>query len=337
MNIVINRILLSVLVAVCFMQTAAGQISHRRDIDDGLVAKDTYCLFASVKLGQTLEWIDECRKTSHIPCDGNMNYFHDSRQMSAVADFISLWYKENAQTEYRSHDFILWRLSAYRPVPRYIHSTMERFEYLSMQIDALLDYEKNSQWDYNLGSWLEMDMEAFVVRMLEKELNKLNPIFETEAKAFKEYMDASADVYDYIFIGKDGYQGSSSTMVWAAFMKDRYSMRRAALEGMLFYLSDGIVLSDNGYSEFTNDLVNAEYDKYISSLPILEDDYSVEARAAVLDAERTAWNKWMLVREEMFNELPEEQRSVYQHLTEALSRSKCMILKGSRAANDLLL
>ena len=43
MNIITNKILSSLLVAVCFIQTATGQISCRAEIKDGLVAKDTYC------------------------------------------------------------------------------------------------------------------------------------------------------------------------------------------------------------------------------------------------------------------------------------------------------
>ena len=327
MNIITNKILSSLLVAVCFIRTATGQISCRAEIKDGLVAQDTYCIFSSVKLGQTIEWIAVCRNSLHIPCSGETNYFHDMRQMAACADFISLWYRGNTLPEYRSDDFILWRLSAYMPAPRYIHSTKERFEHLSMQIDALLDYEKNSQWDYNLGSWLELDMEAFVVRMLERELNKLNPVFAAEAQAFKEYMAAAEVVYDYIFIGADGSYGSSSTMQWAAFMKDRYTMRRNSMEGMLFYISDGAVPPDNGHTEFTNDLVNAEYDKYISCLPFLEDDYTIEERAAVLEAERSAWNKWMHIREEISRSLPGDQRRVYLQCSNILCRYKCIMLK----------
>lgn len=327
MNIITNKILSSLLVAVCFIQTATGQISCRAEIKDGLVAKDTYCIFSSVKLGQTLEWIEICRNTTHVPCDGRSNCFHDSKQMAAVADFISLWYREGGDPYCKNDGFTLWRLSAYMPAPRYIHSTKERFEYLSMQIDALLDYEKNSQWDYNLGSWLEVDMEAFVVRMLERELNKLNPVFAAEAQAFKEYMAAAEVVYDYIFIGADGYHGSSSTMQWAAFMKDRYTMRRNSMEGMLFFISDGAVPPDNGHTEFTNDLVNAEYDKYISSLPFLEDDYTIEERTAVLEAERSAWNKWIDVRAEIAQTLPDDQRSVYQQQTSILCQSKYQMIK----------
>lgn len=327
MNIITNKILSSLLVAVCFIQTATGQISCRAEIKDGLVAQDTYCIFSSVKLGQTIEWIAVCRNSLHIPCSGETNYFHDMRQMAACADFISLWYRGNTLPEYRSDDFILWRLSAYMPAPRYILSTKERFEHLSMQIDALLDYEKNSQWDYNLGSWLELDMEAFVVRMLERELNKLNPVFAAEAQAFKEYMAAAEVVYDYIFIGTDGYHGSSSTMQWAAFKKEKYSMMWDSLEGMLFYLSDGVIPSNNGHSEFTNDLVNAEYDKYISSLPFLEDDYTIEERAAVLEAERSAWNKWMRIREEISRSLPDDQLKVYLQCSNILCRYKCIMLK----------
>ena len=39
MNIITNKILSSLLVAVCFIQTATGQISCRAEIKDGLVAK----------------------------------------------------------------------------------------------------------------------------------------------------------------------------------------------------------------------------------------------------------------------------------------------------------
>ena len=98
------------------------------------------------------------------------------------------------------------------------------------QINSLLDYEKSSQWDYNLGACLEMDLEAFTVRMLGKELNKLNPIFKAEVEAFEDYLSAAATVYDYLIVGKDGYQGSSSTMRWAAYRKDMYTMMRQALE-----------------------------------------------------------------------------------------------------------
>lgn len=163
--------------------------------------------------------------------------------------------------------------------------------------------------------------------MLERELNKLNPVFAAEAQAFKEYMAAAEVVYDYIFIGTDGYHGSSSTMQWAAFKKEKYSMMRDSLEGMLFYLSDGVIPSNNGHSEFTNDLVNAEYDKYISRLPFLEDDYTIEERAAVLEAERSAWNKWMHIREEISRSLPDDQRRVYLQCSNILCRYKCIMLK----------
>ena len=318
----IYKILSICLAAVCFIQTAAGQVWRRADIDDGLVAKDTYCLFSSIRLGQSIDWIEICRNTVHIPCDGNANYFRDSRQMAAVADFISLWYRGGGDPYCKNNDFTLWRLSSYMPPHKYILSTKERFDFLNRQINNLLDYEKSSQWDYNLGSWLEMDMEAFVVRMLEKELTKLNPLFKAEVEAFEDYLSAAETVYDYLIVGKDGYQGSSSTMKWALFNKDGYIMRRRSLEGMLFYLSDGIALTDNAPSEFTVEMVSREYDCFIKELPYLEDDYSIEERTAVLEAERTAWEKWMEVRNRISQALPEDQRNVYQKQTDALYKSK---------------
>ena len=321
-----SKILTSLLAAVCFLQTAAGKVWRRGDIDDGLVEKDSYCLFSSVTLGQVIEWIDICRNTLHIPCDGCASYFRDSRQMATVADFISLWYHDGGNPCCRNDDFTLWRLSSYMPSHNYIHSTKKRFDFLNRQINSLLDYEKSSQWDYNLGSWLEMDMESFFVKMLEKELIKINPIFRTEAQAFKEYMTASEKVYYYMVVGKDGYQRSSSTMRWASFHKDRYTMMRHALEGILFYLSDGIVPQEDD-SEFTVEMVNHEYDCYIKALPYLEDDYSIEERASVLEAERTAWNKWMAVRDEIILVLPEDQRTVYQQHTGVLCKSKHQMIK----------
>lgn len=323
----IYKILSTCLAAACFLQTAAGQLWRRADIDDGLVAKDTYCLFSSIRLGQSIDWIEICRNTVHIPCDGNANYFRDSRQMAAVADFISLWYRGGGDPYCKNNDFTLWRLSSYMPPHKYIHSTKERFDFLNRQINNLLDYEKSSQWDYNLGSWLEMDMEAFVVRMLEKELIKINPIFRTEALAFKEYMDAAETVYYYLIVGKDGYQGSSSTMRWAAYRKDRYTMMRQALEGILFYLSDGIVPPERDPSEFTVELVSHEYDCYIRELPDLEDDYSIEERTSVLEAERTAWNNWLEVRNEIEKALSENQREIYHQQAGIICQSTYQMLK----------
>ena len=322
-----SNILISFLAAVSFIQTAAGQVWRRADIDDGLVEKDTYCLFSSITLGQAIEWVEICHNTLHIPSDGNLKYFRDSRQMSAVADFISLWYRDGGDPYCKNLDFTLWRLSSYMPPHSYIHSTKERFDFLNRQINNLLDYEKSSQWDYNLGSWLEMDMESFFVKMLEKELIKINPIFRTEAQAFKEYMTASEKVYYYMVVGKDGYQGSSSTMKWAAYHKDRYTIMRHALEGMLFYLSDGIVPPDSNPSEFTVEIVNCEYDRYVGELTVLKDDYSIEERAAVLEAERAAWNKWMEVRTEIALVLLEDQRTVYQQQTGILCRSEYQMIK----------
>lgn len=318
----IYKILSICLAAVSFIQTAAGQVWRRADIDDGLVAKDTYCLFSSITFGQSMEWINICRNVMHVPCDGDVSYFYNSRQMAAVADFISLWYQEGGDSYCENDDFTMWRLSSYMPPHNYIHSTKERFDFMNRQISNLLDYEMNSQWDYNLGSWLAMDMEAFVVRMLEKELNKLNSLFKTETKAFEDYMSAAQTVYDYLIIGKDGYQGSSSTMRWAAYRKDRYIMRRHSLEGMLFYLSDGIAPSDIAPSEFTVEMVSHEYDCFIKELPYLEDDYSIEERTVVLEAERTAWEKWVEVRNRISQVLPEDQRNVYQQQTDALYKSK---------------
>lgn len=322
----IYKILSICLAAVSFIQTAAGQVWRRADIDDGLVAKDTYCLFSSITFGQSMEWINICRNTLHIPCDGNANYFHDSRQMAAVADFISLWYRAGGDPYCKNDDFTLWRLASYMPPHSYIHSTKERFDFMCRQINSLLDYEKSSQWDYNLGACLEMYLEAFTVRMLGKELNKLNPIFKAEVEAFEDYLSAAATVYDYLIVGKDGYQGSSSTMRWAAFNKDRYFIMRQALEGTLFYLSDGIVPPEDS-SEFTVELVNREYDSYIKELTYLENDYTVEERSVVLDAERAAWNKWMEIRVEMAQALHEDQRTVYQQQTSTLCLSKYQMIK----------
>lgn len=315
------------LAAVSFIQTAAGQVSRRADIDDGLVAKDTYCLFSSIRLGQSIEWIQICRNTLHAPCDGNINYFRDSRQMAAVADFISLWYRGGGDPYYKNNDFTLWRLSSYMPPHKYIHSTKERFDFMRRQINSLLDYEKSSQWDYNLGSWLEMDLEAFTVRILGKELNKLNPLFKAETEAFEDYMSAAEIVYDYLVVGKDGYQGSSSTMRWAAYRKDKYIMRRHSLEGMLFYLSDGIAPTDIAPSEFTIEMVSHEYDCFIKELPYLEDDYSIEERTAVLEAERAAWNNWVKVRNEIEKALPDNQRKIYHQQTGIICRSTYQMLK----------
>lgn len=323
----IYKILSTCLAAACFLQTAAGQLWRRADIDDGLVAKDTYCLFSSIRLGQSIEWIEICRNTLHIPCNGNANYFHDSRQMAAVADFISLWYRAGGDPYCKNDDFTLWRLASYMPPHSYIHSTKERFDFMCRQINSLLDYEKSSQWDYNLGACLEMDLEAFTVRMLGKELNKLNPIFKAEVEAFEDYLSAAATVYDYLIVGKDGYQGSSSMMRWAAYRKDRYTMMRQALEGILFYLSDGIVPPERDPIEFTVELVNREYDSYIKELTYLENDYTVEERSDVLDAERAAWNKWMEIRDEMAQALHEDQRTVYQQQTSTLCLSKYQMIK----------
>lgn len=323
----INKILSTCLAAACFLQTAAGQLWRRADIDDGLVAKDTYCLFSSIRLGQSIDWIEICRNTVHIPCDGNANYFRDSRQMAAVADFISLWYRGGGDPYCKNNDFTLWRLSSYMPPHKYIHSTKERFDFLNRQINNLLDYEKSSQWDYNLGSWLEMDMEAFTVRMLVKELNKLNPLFKAETEAFEDYMSTAEIVYDYLVVGKDGYQGSSSTMKWAAFHKDRYSMMRQALEGILFYLSDGIIPSGGDSSEFAVEMVGDEYDSYIEELIYIEGDYSIEERASALESERTAWNKWMEIRAEMVQALHEDQRTVYLQQTRTLCLIKYQMIK----------
>ena len=322
-----SNILISFLAAVCFMQTAAGQTWRRSDIDDGLVAKDTYCLFSSIRLGQSIEWIEICRNTLHAPCDGNINYFHNSRQMAAVADFISLWYREGGDSYCKSDDFTLWRLSSYMPPHSYVHSTKERFDFMRRQINSLLDYEKSSQWDYNLGACLEMDLEAFTVRILGKELNKLNPLFKAEVEAFEDYLSAVETVYDYLIVGKDGYQGSSSTMRWAAFNRDRYTMMRQALEGMLFYLSDGIAPTDIAPSEFTVEMVSHEYDCFIKELPYLEDDYSIEERTAVLEAERTAWNNWLEVRNEIEKALPENQREIYHQQAGIICQSTYQMLK----------
>ena len=322
-----SNILISFLAAVCFMQTAEGQTWRRSNIDDGLVAKDTYCLFSSIRLGQSIEWIEICRNTLLIPCDGNANYFHDSRQMAAVADFISLWYRAGGDPYCKNDDFTLWRLASYMPPHSYIHSTKERFDFMCRQINSLLDYEKSSQWDYNLGACLEMDLEAFTVRMLGKELNKLNPIFKAEVEAFEDYLSAAATVYDYLIVGKDGYQGSSSTMRWAAFNKDRYFIMRQALEGTLFYLSDGIVPPDSNPSEFTLEMVSHEYDCYIRELPDLEDDYSIEERTSVLEAERTAWNNWLEVRNEIEKALPENQREIYHQQAGIICQSTYQMLK----------
>lgn len=323
----IYKILSTCLAAACFLQTAAGQLWRRADIDDGLVAKDTYCLFSSIRLGQSIEWIEACRSSSHVPCGGKLAYFASSNQMAAIADFISLWYRGGRDLYYKSDDFTLWRLSAYMPPRKYIHSIKDRFDFLSMQIDSLLCYEKDSQWDYNLGAWLEMDMYAFKVRMLDMELNKINAIFQAENDAFEKYMESSEVVYDYMIEGSDGYHGSSSAMTWADFNKDRYIMRQLSIEGMLFYLSDAIIPSETNYSEFTIDLVNDEYEKYIESLPILADDYTAEERAAALKKEQDAWNNWLGVRKDIVQSLPTDQQSIYHHQTDLICRYKCIILK----------
>jgi hypothetical protein len=104
-------------------------------------------------------------------------------------------------------------------------------------------------------------------------------------------------------------------------------MRRLALEGLLFYLSDGIILQEDDSDNFTIEMVNHEYDNYIKELPYHEYDYSIEERATVLEAERQAWNKWMEVRDKILQELPADQRTVYKQQTNTIYRSKYQMIK----------
>ena len=300
---------------------------NRAGAKDGLKGKDTYCLFSSIKMGQTLEWIQACRGSKHVPSGGQVSYFDSERQMAAVADLIGLWYMPGNSYEYKTDDFILWRLSAYMPAPKYIHSTKERFDFLAKQIDGLLHYEKNSQWDYNLGAYLEYDLAKFYAHILEKELLKINAAFRAEANAYDEYLKATSNVYSVIVSGPSEYGGSSAPMRRSDYMKDRIALKRIAIEPFLFYLSDNMTPPEQDHGEFTPELVNQEYDKYIASLKESEDEYPMTERKAAIEQEKQKWNEWLAVRQDIKVSLPVDQQSIYQHQTDALCRYQYVVLK----------
>lgn len=317
---------LGAIASVCVAQTEIKEW-NRASAADGLVEKDTYCLFSSIKMGQTIEWIDMCRSTTHVPCGGLVPYFKSERQMAAVADFISLWYGQERALKYKTDDFVLWRLCGYMPPRKYIHSTKERFDFLAKQTESLLDYEKNSQWDYNLGAWLEADLLKFRVRILEKELLKEDNIFKEECKAFDEYMSAVYGVYDIVVCGKPGSNGSGGAMQYSEYIQDRLTMRMQSLEPVLFYYSEGIVPAQNGYDEFTPELVNQEYDGYVACLE--EDEYEnpLADRIAALGLEKQKWNEWIAVRQKITPLLPAEVQAIFQQQTDMICRYNYVLLK----------
>ena len=309
----------------CFAQSPSEW--SRANADDGLVEKDTYCLFSSIKMGQSMEWIQACRGSKHVPSGGQVSYFDSERQMAAVADLIGLWYMPGDSYEYETDDFILWRLSAYMPAPNYIHSTRERFDFLTKQIDSLLHYEKNSQWDYNLGAYLEYDLVEFYAHILEKELVKINAAFRAESNAYDEYLKATLNVYSVIVSGPSEYDGSSAPMRRCDYMKDRIALKKTAIEPFLFYLSDNMTPPKQNHGEFTPELVNQKYDKYIASLKESEDEYPLTERKSAIELEKQKWNEWLAVRQEIKASLPVDQQSIYQQQTDALCRYQYVVLK----------
>ena len=227
---------LGAIASVCVAQTEIKEW-NRASAADGLVEKDTYCVFSSIRMGQAIEWIDMCRSTTHVPCCGDVSYFDSEKHMAAVADIISIRYSQDDLEEGMMDDFMLWRLSGYMSPREYIHSTKARFDFLAKQTESLLDYEKNSQWDCNLGAWLENDMLQLRVRLLERELLKEDKIFKGECEAFDEYMSAVTNVYDIVVCGKSEYQGSGEAMRWSEYVQDRLTMRMQSLEPVLFKYS----------------------------------------------------------------------------------------------------
>ena len=317
---------LGAIASVCVAQTEIKEW-NRASAADGLVEKDTYCVFSSIRMGQAIEWIDMCRSTTHVPCYGDVSYFDSEKHMAAVADIISIRYSQDDLEEGMMDDFMLWRLSGYMSPREYIHSTKARFDFLAKQTESLLDYEKNSQWDYNLGAWLEADMLELRVRLLEKELLKVDKVFLDEINAFDEYMSAVYDVYDVVVSGGPGSGGSGGPMRYSEYVRDRHTMRVQALEPVLFYYSDSLVSLPYGYEEFTPELVNHEYDGYVACLE--EDEYEnpLADRIAALRLEKQKWNEWIAVRQKITPLLPAEVQEIFQQQTDMICRYNYVLLK----------
>ncbi len=326
MKHIMMSVLLCAVAAVGFAQTTS-QDWNRSAIDDGLMEKDTYCVFCTIGKSQTIKWIEICRSTTHMPCCGDVSYFDSEKHMAAVADIISLRYSKDKADEYKTDDFTLWRLSGYMPPRKHIHSIKERFDFLTRQIESFLDYEKYSQWDYNLGAWLQTDMLELRVNLLEKELLKSDGIFKEECEAFEEYMSAVYSLYDVVVYGKPGYQGSGEPMRWSEYVQDRLNMRKLALEPVLFNYSDGIVPVSNGYEEFTPDLVNQEYDGYIACLE--EDEYEnpLAERIAAIEQEKLKWNEWIAVRQRISSSLPAGVQEIFRQQTDMICRYNYVLQK----------
>ena len=326
MRNLLTSVLLSTVASVAAAQTASEEW-NRASIEDGLQEKDAYCLFSSISLGQAIEWVEVCRGTTHKPCDGKVAYFDDEKHMAAVADLISLRYSQDDVEEGKMDDFTLWRLCGYMQPRKYIHSIKEKFDFLARQTESLLDYEKDSQWDYNLGAWLEADMLELRVRLLEKELSKEDKIFKEECKAFDEYMSAVYDVYDIVVGGKPEHQGSGGPMRWSEYIQDRLIMRKQSLEPVLFNYSDAVVAEPYGYEEFTPELVNQEYDGYAACLEEDEYEYPLDERIAAIKQEKQKWNDWIAVRQSIKAQLPTDVQDIFQQQTDMICRYNYVLLK----------
>lgn len=302
----------------------------REKAEDGLIVGDCDCIFVKVSSQMTRNWVQACRSAKHVPCLGIVECFRDSKQMTAIADFISLWYGPQRSEQWSQYEFILWRLTSYMPPVQNLVTIKDKFEFLETQIDSLVNYDMCTQWDYNLGEHLYADMVAFKVMVLEKELLRISDVHKSEIDAYRSYFEACHDVLEYLLAGKEtSWRGTSFPMLTAQFYNDRYTLRNETLKPFIFFISDGVSPIVNDWSEFTPNLVDQEYVKYRDSLKGEEDEYtySLSLRKGAIEKERAFFANWMNEREAVCEKLPEDQREAYRHQTNHICRMNYIILK----------
>ena len=158
-----------------------------------------------------------------------IEYFRDIPHIMAVNDFVTLWFA--TETPYQDDlDMILWRINEYYPLNCSTTET-ERYQRFSEQIDSLLLYTLDTQWDYNIHAWLaiklhECKVEFYNYRLLDCN-NEFKDILASEHCAWKEYEETLYDVCDKIVVGKHG--GSGAPMAYGDFFIESYEQRLISL------------------------------------------------------------------------------------------------------------
>lgn len=300
---------------------------------------------------QQVEWRNLCEERNVMDSTSRryvQGYYANMNQYVTVHDFYELWYHDDSYL--LDDELTTWRLMQYDSLAVLSpDSEFDKFYYLRNEIQGLLLFEPQSQWEMKLLAGLEQDFQEYYDRLIVREAKKhsgssLAAAIEEEQVAWLEYHVALDSAFRVIDGSPDGMVGSSWPMAICGIQCDDARMRALSLEDFYFALTDSLdyeiahkrsaigVYDIEKHSLVSAASVSNEYSRFkdfFKDHSFFDPEYSYpesELRSA-LDDEMRAWEKWMATRRKVSSLLDGLCKEVYDNSTNNVRRYKLIMLK----------